>query len=58
MKHDLAKYLFEVFRKNVRSQPLEQSNANTPAVINHKKDSRKNLFLIDPKSSLYLDEII
>jgi hypothetical protein len=58
MKHDLTKYLFEVFRKNVRSEPSEQLNTHIPALIIQKRDSGNNLFLIDPKSSLHLDEII
>ncbi|QWE08031.1 hypothetical protein [Polynucleobacter ibericus] len=58
MTSNLNKYLYEVFRKEVKD-PL-QSNLKEQQFQyqNNLRDQRKNHFVLDNKYSLRLDEII
>jgi len=58
MNSNLNKYLYEVFRKEVKDPFQSQSEEKQSEHQSHLHDQRKNHFLLDSKYALRLDEII
>lgn len=58
MNTNLNKYLYEVFRKEVKDPLHSNSDAKQFEYKNNLHDQRKNHFVLDSKYALRLDEII